>query len=99
MEEPVVILTLKRKRAEIAGTQPIRHRLRRPGMISHTLMRRSGYLSGTGAVTFVSHSFFKKGEIADICARHLRADREMNTRELAERVMCARNLDPTVMAL
>jgi hypothetical protein len=47
---------------------------------------RAGYI--------VSHGFFKKGEIADNCA-----DRELNTRELAERVMCERNIDPTDVAL
>lgn len=41
----------------------------------------------------VSHGFFKKGEIADICARHLDVDGEMTTRELAERVMAERDLD------
>ena len=41
----------------------------------------------------VSHGFFKKGEIADICVRHLKADGELDTRRLAERVMCERKLD------
>ena len=41
----------------------------------------------------VSHGFFKKGEIADICVRHLKADGELNTRQLAERVMCEHKLD------
>ena len=41
----------------------------------------------------VSHGFFKKGEIADICARHLGAEGEMTTRELAERMMAERKLD------
>ena len=41
----------------------------------------------------VSHGFFKKGEIADICLRHLKADGELDTRQLAERVMCERKLD------
>jgi hypothetical protein len=48
---------------------------------------RAGYIVG--------HGFFKKGEIADICVRHLAADGDLNTRELAERVMCERNLDPS----
>lgn len=43
----------------------------------------------------VSHGFFKKGEIADICIRHLRIDGELTTRELAERVMIERRLDAT----
>jgi hypothetical protein len=41
----------------------------------------------------VSHGFFKKGEIADICVSHLEVDGAMTTRELAERVMAARKLD------
>jgi hypothetical protein len=47
----------------------------------------------------VSHGFFMKGEIADICVRHLMAHGELNTRQLAERVMCERNLDATDAAL
>ena len=43
----------------------------------------------------VSHGFFKKGEIADICIRHLTIDSELTTRELAERVMIERRLDAT----
>ena len=43
----------------------------------------------------VSHGFFKKGEIADLCAQQLSEFRELTTRELAERVMCARNFDAT----
>ncbi|MGP9791685.1 hypothetical protein [Roseinatronobacter sp. NSM] len=38
-------------------------------------------------------SSFKKGEIADICTRHLDVEGEMTTRELAERVMVERDLD------
>jgi hypothetical protein len=41
----------------------------------------------------VSHGFFKKGEIAEICLRHLNADGELDTRQLAERVMCERDLE------
>ena len=41
----------------------------------------------------VSHGFFKKGEIADVCVRHLGVDGEMTTRQLAERVMAERKLD------
>lgn len=47
----------------------------------------------------VSHGFFEKGEIADVCARHLNVDGEMTTRELAERVMAERGLDSSDMAL
>jgi hypothetical protein len=47
----------------------------------------------------VSHGFFKKDEIADICARHLDGDGEITTRELAERVMAERDLDISDNAL
>jgi len=47
----------------------------------------------------VSHGFFKKGEIADICVRHLDVDGEMTTRELAERVMAERDLEISDTAL
>jgi hypothetical protein len=47
----------------------------------------------------VSHGFFKKGEIADICAGHLDVDGELTTRELAERVMAERGLDSSDTAL
>lgn len=40
----------------------------------------------------VSHGFFKKGEIADVCVRHLGVDAEMTIREL-ERVMIERDLE------
>jgi hypothetical protein len=43
----------------------------------------------------VSHGFFKKGEIADLCVRHLDVDGELTTRDLAERVMIERRLDAT----
>ncbi|MEF2121707.1 hypothetical protein V3423_31930, partial [Pseudomonas aeruginosa] len=42
---------------------------------------------------------FKKGEIADICVRHLDVDGEMTTRELAERVMAERDLEISDTAL
>ena len=41
----------------------------------------------------------KKGEIADICVRHLDVDGEMTTRELAERVMAKRDLEISDTAL
>jgi len=47
----------------------------------------------------VSHGFFKNGEIADICARHLALDGEMTTREMAERIMVARDLEVLDTAL
>jgi hypothetical protein len=42
-----------------------------------------------------SHGFFKEGEIADICVRHLEVDGEMTTRELAKRVIAERKPDVT----
>lgn len=47
----------------------------------------------------VSHGMFKKGEIADICVRHLYIDGEMTKRELAERVMAERDLEISDAAL
>lgn len=47
----------------------------------------------------VSHGFFKKGEIADLCVRHLDVDGELTTRDLAERVMIERRLDATDVTL
>tara|TARA_B100000965_G_scaffold189296_1_gene158005 strand:- start:198 stop:554 length:357 start_codon:yes stop_codon:yes gene_type:complete len=47
----------------------------------------------------VSHGFFKKGEIAEICVHHLGDGVEMTTRELAERVMIERDLEITDTAL
>jgi hypothetical protein len=103
MDEPLVIQTLKQKRAEISGViaayqariAQARHDLAHVNasirLFEGGERNRAGYI--------VSHGFFKKGEIADICVRHLKADSELNTRELAERVMCERNLDPTDTAL
>ena len=47
----------------------------------------------------VSHGFFRKGEIAEICVQHLGDGAEMTTRELAERVMIERDLEVTDTAL
>ncbi|SDK67521.1 hypothetical protein SAMN04488026_104920 [Aliiruegeria lutimaris] len=41
----------------------------------------------------VSHGFCKKGEIADICIRHLDVAEAMTNRERAERVEAEENLD------
>lgn len=43
----------------------------------------------------VSHGFFRKGEIADLCVLQLQEGSELTTRALAERVMSARDLDAT----
>ena len=97
MEEPLVIQTLKRKRAEISGAiaayqaqiAQARHDL---AHINASIRLFEGG-ERNRAQYIVSHGFFKKGEIADICVRHLMAHGELNTRQLAERVMCERNLD------
>ncbi len=47
----------------------------------------------------MSHGFFKKGEIADTCIRHLGVDSELTTRKLAEREMAERDLDISDTAL
>ena len=97
MAEPLVIQTLKDKRAEILGRiaayeaqiAAARHDLAHVNATIQLFMepekQRARYM--------VSHGFFKKGEIADICSRHLGVDGEMTTRELAERVMIERKLD------
>ena len=103
MSEPLIIHTLTQKRAEILGrikayeTQ-IAHAKHDVAHVNATIelfaspeRQRARYM--------VSHGFFKKGEIADICARHLDVDAEMSTRELAERVMSERDLDISDAAL
>jgi hypothetical protein len=97
MGEPLVIQILKDKRAEILGRiqayeaqiAAAKHDLAHVNatilLFTEPEKRRARYM--------VSHGFFRKGEIADICARHLDADGEMTTRELAERVMVERKLD------
>lgn len=97
MGERLIIQTLKDKRAEILGrisayeaqVAQAKHDLAHVNatirLFTDPEKQRARYM--------VSHGFFKKGEISDICARHLVADGEMTTRELAERVMAERKLD------
>ena len=97
MSEGLVVQSLKDKRAEIHGRivayeaqiAQARHDLAHVNATIRLLTdpehQRARYM--------VSHGFFKKGEIADICVRHLGVDGEMTTRELAERVMAERKLD------
>jgi len=97
MAEPLVIQTLKDKRAEILGRiqayeaqiAAAKHDLAHVNatirLFTEPEKQRARYM--------VSHGFFKKGEIADLCAQHLATDGEMTTRELAERVMVERKLD------
>lgn len=103
MSDPLIIQMLEQKRAEISGAitayqaqiAQARHDLAHINasirLFESGEHRRVRYI--------VSHGFFKKGEIADTCVRHLAADGPLNTRELAERVMCERNLDPSDGAL
>ena len=97
MSDPLIIQTLKQKRAEISGViaayqakiAQARHDLAHINAVVRLVeggeQERAQYI--------VSHGFFKKGEIADICLRHLKADGELDTRQLAERVMCERKLE------
>ena len=97
MSEALVVQSLKNKRSEIHGRiaayeaqiAQARHDLAHVNatirLFTEPEHQRARYM--------VSHGFFKKGEIADICVRHLAVDGEMTTRELAERVMAERKLD------
>lgn len=97
MSEPLVIQSLQEKRAEILGRiaayqaqiaraqHDLAHINAAIRLFAEPEQQRARYL--------VSHGFFRKGEVADICVRHLRAGEEMTTRELAERVMRERKLD------
>lgn len=97
MAEPLVVLSLKEKRAEIHGR--IAAYQAQIAQAKHDLAHINAAIrlftdpDHQRARYLVSHGFFKKGEIADICVRHLLDADEMTTRELAERVMCERKLD------
>lgn len=99
MSEPLVIQSLKDKRAEIHGR--IAAYQAQIAQAKHDLAHINASIrlftdpEHQRARYMVSHGFFKKGEIADICARHLEVDGELTTRELAERVMVERTLDAT----
>ena len=97
MSGALVIQSLKYKRSEIHGRisayeaqiAQARHDLAHVNatirLFTEPEHQRARYM--------VSHGSFKKGEIADICVRHLGVDGEMTTRQLAERVMAERKLD------
>jgi multidrug resistance efflux pump len=99
MTDPLVVQTLRDTRAEILGRiaayeaqiAQAKHDLAHVNatirLFTEPEKQRARYL--------VSHGFFKKGEIADICAQHLSVEGELTTRELAERVMAERGLDVT----
>jgi hypothetical protein len=99
MAEPLVIQSLKDKRGEIHGR--IAACQAQIAQAKHDLAHINASIrlftdpEHQRARYIVSHGFFKKGEIADICLRHLEIDGEMTTRELAERVMIERKLDAT----
>lgn len=103
MSEPLVLQTLTQKRAEILGR--IRAYEAQIAHAKHDLAHLNATMELFAAPErqraryMVSHGFFKKGEIAGICARHLDVDGEMTTRELAERVMAERDLDISDVAL
>lgn len=97
MSDPLIIQTLRQKRAEISGViaayqakiTQARHDLAHIDAVMRLVeggeQERAQYI--------VNHGLFKKGEIADICLRHLKADGELDTRQLAERVMCECKLE------
>lgn len=97
MADPLVVQSLREMRAEILGR--IAAYEAQIAQAKHDLAHLSATLrlftepEKQRARYLVSHGFFSKGEIADICVRHLATDGEMTTRELAERVMTARELD------
>jgi hypothetical protein len=94
----LVLHTLSGKRAEIVGA--IRKHEVAIAQAKHDLAHVNATIkilegSGAGRRTYIAaQGFFAKGEIAEICQRHL-VDGPLNTRELAERVMCEKNLDPS----
>ena len=97
MPESMIIQSLKDKRAEINGR--IAAYQAQIAQAKHDLTHINASIrlftdpEHQRARYMVSHGFFKKGEIADICVRHLEIDGELTTRELAERVMVERKLD------
>ena len=103
MTELLVVQSLKDKRAEIHGRitayqaqiEQAKHDLAHINasirLFTDPDQQRARYM--------VSHGFFKKGEIADICVNHLGVDGTLTTRELAERVMVERNLDASDVTL
>ena len=97
MADPLVIQSLKTMRAEILGRiaayeaqiAQAKHDLAHVNatlrLFTEPEKQRARYL--------VSHGFFRKGEIAELCVGQLEIDDALTTRELAERVMAARGLD------
>lgn len=103
MAELLIVQTLTAKRAEILGR--IRAYEAQIAQAKHDLAHVNATIEMFAAPEkqrvryMVSHGFFRKGEITDICVLHLGVDGEMTTRELAERVMAERALDISDAAL
>lgn len=99
MAESLIIQSLKDKRAEIHGR--IAAYQAQIAQAKHDLAHINASIrlftdpEHQRARYMVSHGFFKKGEIADLCVRHLDVDGQLTTRDLAERVMIERRLDAT----
>jgi hypothetical protein len=99
MEDELIVKALRDKRAEIHGRitayeaqiEQAKHDL---AHVNATL-RLFTDVEKQRARYVVSHGFFRKGEIADLCALQLQDGSELTTRALAERVMRARDLDAT----
>lgn len=97
MAEPLIVQSLKDKSGEIHGR--IAAYQAEIAQAKHDLAHINASIrlftdpEHQRARYMVSHGFFKKGEIADLCLRHLEIHGEMTTRELAERVMIERKLD------
>lgn len=97
-----VILGLVRKQREIVGA--IRAYEAQIAQAKHDLAHINAALkimegSAANKRTYIAgRGFFDKGEIAGIAQRHL-AEGPLNTRQVAERVMVEKELDPTDAAL
>jgi hypothetical protein len=102
MEEPLIIKALRDKRAEIHGQiaayqaqiaqakDDLAHVNATIGMFTDIECQRTRYIAVMGS---------SRRARSDLCVRHLQQDRELTTRDLAERVMCERGLDPKDTAL
>ena len=99
MDEDLIVKAMRDKRGEIHG--PITAYEAQIEQAKHDLAHVNATLrlftdvEKQRARYVVSHGFFRKGEIADLCALQLRDGSELTTRALAERVMQARDLDAT----
>ena len=95
MDEPLIIKALQDKRAEIHGR--ITAYEAQIAQAKHDLAHVNATLrlftdvEKQRARYVVSHGFFKKAEIVDLCAQQLSEVSSLTTRQLAERVMCARD--------